>query len=343
LLFIILACCHVASTSVWAADVNTPAADETSQTQAPTREDDRDRRHRFLSGYIMRASDKVDDFFHDMFRDKEHEPAPMVERFYGDRQLRHVTSSSYIEITPSVTLIDGESADFDVDFSAKLRLRRISSRLQLFVDSFQDDEDLFTELSVRKARREELNTDKGGGVGLRYMLSESMKFRSSVAAGLAFKPEPVPKFRIQGRWSKKLNPWTVRLTERGFWRSDDGFGEKTQLDFLRPIGDQNDFKASTEAIWSETSEGVDLGQVFSFSHVISRKKVVAVRVGAAAHTEPSTIMDQYFIRFPYRQRIHSNWMFLELEPGVIFPNDRDFKATPLVILRVDMLFGGIPP
>jgi hypothetical protein len=44
----------------------------------------------------------------------------------------------------------------------------------------------------------------------------------------------------------------------------------------------------------------------------------------------------------YRQRILRDWLFYEIIPQVSFPRERDFEATPGILLRLEMLFGHYP-
>jgi hypothetical protein len=304
-----------------------------------------DRQHREMSSHVLRAADRLDRFLHDLVVGKEQEPAPVMTRYYGDRRTREETGGSYIEITPLVSMVDGEGIKADLDFGAKLRLPRFSERLQLFVDRFQEeDSDVFDSLGARQRPRGTGEGTKEGSVGVRFFLVDGMTFRSSFSVGMSFKPEPTPRLKLQGRIAKALNEqWASRLTQSVFWESDDGFGEKTQLEFIRKIDDHRDVRSSTAVIWSETSEGVEAGQAFTYIHILARKRVIAPRVGVGGHVEPTAAVDRYFFRVPYRQRIHRDWMFLEIEPGIDFPDERDFKATPLLIVRLDMLFGSIPP
>lgn len=302
-----------------------------------------DRGHRWLSGYVVDAIDRVDRFLHDSVAGEDGRPSHLINRFYGDRYLRSQSSSaSYITITPEVTFSEDPAVKFDLDFSARLRLRRFSDRLELFVDRFDEDEDLLDGVLGRVNRRAH-DSEEEGGAGLRYRLPQYFALHSSISASMAFKPEPIPRLKLRGSVQAKPGKWRVNLNETLFWESDDGFGEKTQLELSRPLGSNTIIRSSTAAVWSETSEGVDLGQTLTWSHKLSHRRIISFRAGVAGHTEPSAVVDIYTVRAIWRQQIYRNWIYLEIEPGVDFPDDEDFDAIPLLSIRFDLILGAVAP
>lgn len=302
-----------------------------------------DRGHRRVSGFLLDLVDGLDRFLHNSVAGEDEEPSRLILQFYGDRYLRsRNASASYVTITPEVTFSDDPAVKMDVDFSARLRLRRLSDRLELFVDRFDDDEDLLDGVLGRVNQRLRDNDDEGGA-GLRYRLPDYFSLHSSVSASVHLKPEPVPRLRLRSRLHLQMGAWQARLGETLFWESDDGVGEKTQLEFIRPLDTATVFRSSSAAVWSETSEGVDLGHAVVWSHRLSQRRLISFRAGVSGHTEPSAIVDLYSVRTTWRQRIYRDWMFLEIEPGVDFPNDEDFEAVPLLSVRFDVVLGAVKP
>lgn len=301
--------------------------------------------HESLSRYVSRLADRLDCFLHNSIVDDEEEvevePSTPTAEFVSDRNVHDYGKGSYIELSPVVTF-DKDGVEFGSQFSAKLRLRQFSNRLKLYVDSFEDDEDIIGGVTGRE--RDNANArDRRGTAGLKYMLVEHLNYKSSLSTGLSFKPEPVAKIRLNNQFSHDLGSWRAFFFQRFFWESDDGFGEKSTLEFRHPLFRHGRYWMASSALWSETSEGVDLGQTFNYAQPFTRSSVIALKLGIAGHTEPSTIVDRYAIRLPYRKRIHSDWMFLEIEPGVNFDNDNDWDAAPQIIVRLDLLFGDAPP
>lgn len=302
-----------------------------------------DREHRRASHFVLRTIDRFDTFLHNSITSEEQEPSQLMEQFYGDRRSKRDTiSGSYVTLTPEVTFAEDPKMNADVGFSVRLKLRRLTDRLEFFAERFdEEEEDMLEQVMGRIGRPVEGERAEEGGAGLRYRLPDYLSLKPSVSAAIAFKPMPVLRLKLRGRLIADLGRWQMRLSETLFWKSDDGVGERTQLDFSRRIGEATTFRSGTGAEWSEVSEGIDLGQAFVLSHALSHRRRIAFRVGVAGHTEPSAIVDSYSARVTWRQRVYRDWLFMELEPGVDFPNDRDFRATPLMTIRFDIILGAV--
>lgn len=302
-----------------------------------------DREHRRVSRFLLDAVDRVDRFLHDSLADEDDRPSRLIQQFYGDRHLRaRETAASHLTITPEVIFSEDPTVDARVDFSARVRLRRFSDRLELFADRFDDDEDLLDGV-LSRANRHLRDREEEGEAGVRYRLPDYFSTRSSVSAGMAFRPEPVPRLKLRTRIRADPGPWRIRLTESLIWESDDGFGLKTQLEFGRSFGTNTILRFSSGALWSETSRGVDLGQTIVWSRNVSRRRSVSIRAGVAGHTEPYATVDLYSARATWRQRIYRDWLYLEIEPGVDFPREKDFDAVPLLGIRFDVILGAAKP
>ncbi|HMP77787.1 MAG TPA: hypothetical protein PKE12_15940 [Kiritimatiellia bacterium] len=336
-----MAVCAVLGADVVVADPTNPPSATTPE--APPAAHPVDRLHGRLSDYVVETVDRADRLLHDSVAGEDDRPSRLLYQFYGDRYIRSRSAApSYVTITPEVTFSEDPKVKADVDFSARVRLRRLSDRLEFYADRFDDEEDVLDGILGRVSQRQRESSNEGGA-GLRYRLPDYFSLRSSVSASMAFRPEPVPRIRLRSRIRGQFGVWRVELGETLFWESDDGFGEKTQLDIGRPLGSNTLIRASSAAVWSETSRGVNLGQSLTWSHRLSQRRTVSLRAGALGHTEPETMVDLYTARAIWRQRIYRDWLFLEFEPGVDFPEERDFKATPLVSLRVDVILGTVVP
>jgi len=303
-------------------------------------EDTVDKHHHFLSRQVLRAGEAINTFLMEAFRKPEDRESELIRRFYGDLETAYDVEGTHIRITPRATFSERSAHRYKVDFSARLRLGDISERLTFFADSYDTDHDTMEEVFSDRYRKElERERSEGATAGLTYLLTDRVTHQLSLSGGLRFRPEPSPRLRLRGRIRKSFDVWHSEFAQSLFWDRSDGFGEKSQIKFDRPIGEQYLFRLSSSAVWSELSRGVDWGHFASFFGYFSARRSAAIKAGLRGHTHPSTVTEQYLVRVPYRQRVFRDWLFLEIEPGLDFFREDNYEIAPLINLKLDIIIG----
>ncbi|MDA0989450.1 MAG: hypothetical protein O3A51_01700 [Verrucomicrobia bacterium] len=291
-----------------------------------------------VSDRVMETADKIDQWLDRSITPQSQERNETFDRFFGDRRIDDERQGSRIRIIPEVEFAERNEIDVGVRFKARLSLPRVEDRINLSIDNLDDDKTVLEGFTDQRSRESQV-TEDNETASLNFRLIDSVRFKSSISAGAKFKPEPIPRLKIKGGVITTRDAWALRLTENLFWLSDDGFGEKTQLDLDYTVEPQKFIRASTSVVWSEISEGVNAGQTLAYYSQLSQRRHMAILLGAIGHSRPSYVMDNYLFRFHWRQLIHSDWFHIEVEPGVDFPAERDWRFTPVLNLRFEFGFG----
>jgi len=298
-----------------------------------------DRSHRYLSRRVLRLAESINSTIAAMFLDDERE-TEMTRRFYGNLLTAYQVEGSRIRVRPRISMTEGEDNDYKLDFSARLRLPDLSKRLRFYADSYETDYDTMEDIfSPRYREKLELERGEGPTAGLTYFFSDRMRRQLSLSTGLRFRPAPSPTIRLRGRFRKAFDIWRADFTQSGFWSERDGFGEKTELTLDRPSGDAHRVRLRGSLVWSELSHGVDWGQLAAYDVIFSSRYSAALKLGARGYSYPSWVTDQYSVRIAYRARVHRDWMFLELEPGLDFFREDDYRMTPLINMKLEIVIG----
>lgn len=296
-----------------------------------------DRYHDAACSYVLGFGEGMDGWLAKRFRDptrpaKEDHP-PLV---YDLDQLVNADGSRIV-VSPIIDFREADGASLGLKVSGKLKLPRLSERLDLVFDSDYDETDLTPELT--KARDVGLRSGDDGAASLRLRLDDNLKIKPSIEAGLKFKPEPVPRIGLKLRLANKNPEFTTRATQTFFWEREDGWGERTTFDVERGAKDEYLARLGTSLLWSEGSDGVRAGQTLQLYRFLSHRRAMGVKFGVYGPLEPSAYIETYSARLAWRQRVHRDWLFLEIEPGIDWPRDRDYEATPLVQVKLDIIFG----
>lgn len=244
---------------------------------------------------------------------------------------------SRIILTPTIEAQDSQGLSVGLKLRARIELPRVSKRIKLIFDSDYDETDLTPEI-VRQ-RDVGLRGDEQPTANLEVDLPPIWKFKMAGETGLKFKPEPQPRFGLRGRLSRTEGEFELKLTQKFFWEGDEGFGERTTLAleqcrkgvFLRRL--------STSVLWSESSDGVQGGSTLQMFRYLGGSRALGVSFGANGPLEPEAHVETYSARISFKRRVHRDWLFFEVEPGIDWEREHSFKPTYIVRAKFDLIFG----
>ncbi len=297
-----------------------------------------DREHSALSSYIIDFGTGLDAFLSKPFRDPQasQRDKGRVDKFISDRKLEEDSKNSRLKVIPRVDWRDGEGFEPRLKLKGRLRLPRLQDRVALiFSSDNEEDEVASNPIGLPAASASD---DRQGVAGFRYYLKETVHFRSSVDAGVRFHPEPDPRVRLRLRAYHDFEPLTTRFTQSVFWKGDGGFGEKSQFDLETQKRFHYLRRLSTTVLLAEDSDGVEASETLSLYKYLSGRRVIGVELGVSGVLDPARV-ENYQFSLVHRKRIHRDWMFLELQPGVEFPRERAFEATAFMEIRLEIIFG----
>jgi hypothetical protein len=299
-----------------------------------------DRQHRGMSRWVVRRAEWLNEWLADRVLHEDEREPELIRHFYGDRDSAYHALGSYVEITPRLRWREGEDVRPGVDFSARLRVRGLSDRFRFFVDSQDDDQALSNDLfSDRYRTRVGPDQSEDATAGLIYQISDRVSRRISASGGLRLRRVPVPRLRADARFFTELSSWRAEFGQRLFWDMDDGFGERSQLQFTRTFSDAHRLQITSSAVWSEQSQGVDLAQTLFWETLLTPDHILSFRTGVQGYTRPQVESDLYFSRITYRQRAGRDWLFVELEAGLDFERENNFRETPVAGIKLICFFG----
>lgn len=276
------------------------------------------------------------DYYHEAISKGVLRMANRIDQFFVDDRILDESNKTQLQFSTAVRYEDGRNLTIRMSLKGRIVLPYLQERWQVFVDTDGPERDIKDDLRQTEAVTED---DKSLFTGLRYVTHETRRSRVSVDGGLRWRGGPVPFVRLRARRTLTYDPWALRFTQLFFWFENRGFGERTTIDFDRWLDDTHLFRATPSVIWSEESQGVDLRQSFSVYCFWSDDTMIAVHFDVEGHTRPTAQVDKYEATLRWRQRSYRDWMFYEVAPAMAFPRENDFALTPILTLKVEILFG----
>lgn len=269
-----------------------------------------------------------------------------IDRFFGGD--RHYQESNPSVIQLSVTRGDGYGGAREFDLAARLNLRLpvTEGRLRLLLETDPEKNATTGQTPVQGnvVQPNKVVAPKSLAVALRLAAEaeaaeeKAKAWHFSTDAGIKF-PIPVQPFaRARGSFSTLMGSWRVNAAESVYWFSKLGAGETTQLDLERIFSDIFMFRASTNATWLNDQHNLDLRQDISLYHTMDDRTALLYQASAIGVSKPQFQVTDYVALIDYRYRMHQKWLFFEFSPQLHFPKARNYKISPSLTMRIEILF-----
>lgn len=256
------------------------------------------------------------------------------DRFFGDEEIDDDNEATRVRFALGLRVDADEGPTFEQRLRVRLALPQLENRLQIIADNMIDAEDPLEGGAIGDAA-EESKPD----AGLRYVFKADERRRLSADAGLRLGGSPQVFGKLRGRVTVPYDPWEMRLVETLQWYSHDGFGETSEMRWSRILRSRGWlFQSSTRVGWREDESGVTPAQSFSWQNAVRGEWGHRYTIKAEWPETPSTSEAAYAIEYGYRRLIHSDWLFLEISPGVDFSQERRYEPNPYVTCLLDVSF-----
>lgn len=274
--------------------------------------------HSTLSSGVELLARKIDDFF------------------TSDGKI-YDSSGSYLRIRQNFVSREGGVTESTTDTRFRLRLPKTQKKLKLFFETSSEKNPDNISNQVENTPTEEIK-DGDSVLGIQSDSGEKygFKFKPTVGVRLGADSDLFVKFRL--RKEKEYVKWNLKWHETLQWYDSIGWGVDSYFELSKKLSDDALFRSSTFARWTNEEDNFDLSQVFSMYHVFSKKRALTYYVGAYGVSEPSVYATYYLLGANYRQNIHKDYLFLEVEPQIRYQKENAFDAEHSITFRLELFF-----
>lgn len=259
--------------------------------------------------------------------------ANWLDNFFANDLVYDEKQKSHIKLNLLQISEEGYEPRYEANLQGKLTLPDTEDRLKILLES-DPEEDAEPVSTVTQAVE---STEQS--LGLRYIQYTSDWLLAHTDVGIRYRSgfDTFARFRLRGLYT--VDDWQFRLAETLFWRDSTGPGETTQLDIERRLGRNYLLRSTSQATWMDETRQFDMGQDFYLIHDINKYRGVIYRAGLTAISEPNSHITAYILSIRLRQQIHSNWLFFEINPQILYPKEEDYHDRHSLTFKLEMVFG----
>lgn len=231
----------------------------------------------------------------------------------------------------------GDDGSFEIKgrFGADVAFPGLESRLHLIFDNEGRDDLPGTDpMQKEDDLRLGVRTIWDSFWGDQWDLSGGVRWRSS---------GPVAYGELEWKWSRDWLKGKIRFSPRGFYYTDDGFGQKAVLDWTRHFTPKKILQLVSAESSNEKDSGARLEETVRLGLLRSGKGrgwVFQVSVFPNLHDEGRNYIDDVLVNVSWRDALYRKWIYYTITPQVDFADEDGHDPKPSLRISFDILFGG---
>lgn len=263
--------------------------------------------------------------------------AKNIDEFFSDDKVFYEASGSFLRLRVDSIINENGVRTYDGNIRLKLRLPNTKKKLKFTLESDANERPDDKVVSAENTPITAIE-DKEYFAGVQATIGKenAWQFKPSIGLRLGSTVEPYVRFRFKRTYD--FGEWYVNWNETPYWFDSFGWGFDSYLELNTKITNNDLFRVSTFARWTNEIDEFELSHTFSMYHTLSKRRAISYSAGVYGKSEPTTHATHYLLGLSYRQNIHKDYLFLELLPQVRYEKINDFHAEHSIILRIEMVF-----
>ncbi len=263
-----------------------------------------------------------------------------IDDYFGTEEAFERSRGSRLDIMTPVIFHDSGQIEMSMRLRAKFALPKIERRWHLMITS----EDTSVKGQVNNdLAREVTEQDGTASLGFQVALEDFSKLATLLDFGMNFKNvvDPDPYVRLKKRYEWDMgSDWTGRMGQDLFWESIAGLGLNSKFVFDKRLDDEYLFRSQSNGTWWQQDGYYELTEQLLLYQQINPYRILTYQTWYSWSTENTGVHTTgYGAAVNWRERAYKNWLFFEVQPGIGFSEDNDFKKADLTLmLMLEMRF-----
>jgi len=278
-------------------------------------------------------NENVLDLWHNRVSSAIANPVDRVDRFFGDERLKEENRRTRLNTGLGWQHDGKDGGSLWTDVSLRLALPQLEHRLQLFLDDWikaEEGDPVESILGVAK--------DSEPDTGFRYIFHQDERRSLSTDIGARFSSPVQILGRLRARLTCPVGDWQLRLNQTLSFLTADGWTETSEMTWNRPMENDYLFRSTSRLVWEERQHGVTPKQAWILHKKIDEKTAGKVALSSAWPESFHTRKANHSVTFTCRRLMYRTWLFLEIAPGVEFPQVDHFNPNLFVRVKCEIVF-----
>jgi hypothetical protein len=263
-----------------------------------------------------------------------------IDRYFSKEEAPpEYKNESYVKIQLKQTWEERGEIQTDMRVKAKFDLPNTQRKMKVFFSSDEESENSIEE-RVRSNSTGERFSRKESVSGIEITPdSEWHKWKRSARVGVKLRAPLVGfgRYRLRRTYSD-WGEWTPEFLQEIWYFSDRGWGESSEFELSRPLGELSSLRYWTILEFEDQYDYFQNVHVMSLAQGLSDRSGMEYRGGLVFSNEFRSQLTAYFTGVSYTYKLYEEWVFVTASPEIYFPKAEGWNAEASFTIKLDIYF-----
>lgn len=226
----------------------------------------------------------------------------------------------------------GDYSEFDFRFKIRVKLPALEGRVELF---FSDEEDDINQQAVKAARSAELGNRDQTVLALQFKknIADKVSYRVGFGRG--------SQLYTRARYSDKIEfspQSTMRYFAESNYYSGDKLGFEVNAEYSYVFDSASAFEISNSFRFRNKSSDWIWRHEFQYLRVGKNDTSYLFTALIDGTSKPIYRKEQMLVSMRYKRKVLRDWLYIEVEPFILWLRDENFRASVGLAIRTEIHF-----
>ncbi|MDT0595493.1 hypothetical protein [Glaciecola petra] len=226
----------------------------------------------------------------------------------------------------------GDLSEFDFRFRIRVKLPALEERVELF---FSDEEDDLNQQAVKAARNDELGNRDQTVLALQFKKDE--KDKMSYRVGFGRGSQIYTRARYTDNIKLGANTNMRYFAESNFY-STDGLGFEANAELGHVFNENSAYEISNSFRFRDRTNDWIWRHEFQYLYVTDDETSYLFTAAIDGLSKPRYQKEQMLVSVRYKRRFLREWLFIEIEPFILWLREEEFRSSPGIAVRAEIHF-----
>lgn len=226
----------------------------------------------------------------------------------------------------------GDFSEIDFRFRIRATLPALKDRVELFLS---DEEDSGNQQALKSARRDELGNNDQTVLALQFKQEDKDKLSYRVGFGRGSQLYTRARYTDEIKYSKDAS---LYYYAESHWYSGDKLGVELNAEFGYVFDSRSAFEFNNNFRFRDKTDDWVWRHEVQYLHLAKNDTSYVFTAMIDGLSRPNYRKEQMLLSMRYKRKVLRDWLFIEVEPFILWLREENFRASPGVAIRAEVHF-----